>query len=173
MKYSLNQFLQTHFRFCLSKSREARIRKQSQNGVLGEPNFSNGAAYGDLDNDGDLDLVINKVNDVASVFRNEANQQLRNHYLKFELTGVDKNTFAFGTKITATNKGKSFYVEQMPIRGFESSMDPRPNLGLGEIDTVEQILIEWPDGKGELLIDVPDKPDNHPGTKERCSAHEH
>jgi hypothetical protein len=55
------------------------------------------------------------------------------HYLKFALTGVDKNTFAFGTKITATHKGKTFYVEQMPIRGFESSMDPRPNLGLGEI----------------------------------------
>jgi enediyne biosynthesis protein E4 len=130
------------------------VNKASEWG-LGSPNFSNGAAYGDLDNDGDLDLVVSKVNDVASVFRNEANQLLQdNHYLKFELTGVDKNTFAFGTKITATHKGKSFYVEQMPIRGFESSMDPRPNIGLGEIDTVEQILIEWPDGRGNLLSNI-------------------
>jgi hypothetical protein len=123
---------------------------------LGSPNFSNGAAYGDLDNDGDLDLVVSNVNEVASVFRNETNQLLpNNHYLKFALTGVDKNTFAFGTKITVTAKGKLFYVEQMPIRGFESSMDPRPNLGLGEIDTVEQILIEWPDGRGNLLLNIP------------------
>ncbi len=123
---------------------------------LGTPNFSNGSAYGDLDNDGDLDLVVNNVNSVASVFRNEANQLLpENRYLKFVLTGEGKNTFAFGTKITATHKGKTFYLEQMPIRGFESSMDPRPNLGLGKIDTVEQIIIEWPDGRGNLLSNVP------------------
>jgi hypothetical protein len=123
---------------------------------LGSPNFSNGAAYGDLDNDGDLDLIVNKVNDLASVFRNDASQLLKNHhYLKFVLKGVGKNTFALGTKITATHKGRSFYLEQMPIRGFESSMDPRPNLGLGEIDTVEQILIEWPDGRRNLLTNVP------------------
>jgi len=122
---------------------------------LGIPGFSNGSAYGDLDNDGDLDLVVNNVNSLASVFRNETNQLLpQNHFLKFELKGLDKNTFAFGTKITITNKGKIFYLEQMPIRGFESSMDPRPNIGLGLIDTVEQIVIEWPDGKGNILTHV-------------------
>jgi len=123
---------------------------------LGTPNFSNGSAYGDLDNDGDLDLIVNNVNSVASVFRNESNQLLpENRYLKFVLNGLGKNTFAFGTKITATHKGKTFYLEQMPIRGFESSMDPRPNLGLGKIDTVEQIIVEWPDGRGTLLSNVP------------------
>lgn len=123
---------------------------------LGEPNFSNGAAYGDLDNDGDLDLVINKVNSEASVMRNETTHRLPdNHYLKFDLKGLGKNTFAFGTKITIRNNDKTFYLEQMPIRGFESSMDPRPHIGLGQIDTVEQILIEWPDGSGNLLLGVP------------------
>ena len=122
---------------------------------LGVPGFSNGSAYGDLDNDGDLDLVINNVNALTSVFRNESNQLLpQNHYLKFELKGIGKNTFAFGTKITITNKGEIFYLEQMPIRGFESSMDPRPNIGLGRIDTVEQIVIEWPDGKSNVLSNV-------------------
>ena len=122
---------------------------------LSAPNFSNGSAYGDLDNDGDLDLVISQVNAVASIFKNESNRLLpENNYLKFELTGVDGNTFAFGTKITVRHKGKIFYAEQMPIRGFESSMDPRPNIGLGKIDTVEQILIQWPDGKSNLLLNT-------------------
>jgi hypothetical protein len=122
---------------------------------LGEPNFSNGAAYGDLDNDGDMDLVINNINSVATVLRNESNRMLpKNRYLKFELKGLGKNTFAFGTKITIEH-GKAFYVEQMPIRGFESCVDPRPNVGLGQIDTVDRIVIEWPDGKGNILFNVP------------------
>ncbi|MBK5278923.1 MAG: VCBS repeat-containing protein [Bacteroidia bacterium] len=123
---------------------------------MGEPGFSNGSAYGDIDNDGDLDLVINNVNSLVTILRNESNQLLpQNHYLKFELKGEGKNTFAFGTKITITHNGSIYYLEQMPIRGFESSMDPRPNLGLGKIDTVDQIVIEWPDGKGNLLLNVP------------------
>jgi enediyne biosynthesis protein E4 len=123
---------------------------------LSKPGFSNGAAYGDLDNDGDLDIVINNINEVASVFRNETNNSLlSNRYLKFELKGVGKNTFAFGTKITIRSNDKIYYVEQMPIRGFESSMDPRPNVGLGNLEKVEQILVEWPDGSKYLLRDVP------------------
>lgn len=123
---------------------------------MGEPSFSNGSAYGDLDNDGDLDLVINNVNSQASVLRNETNRLLpENHYLKFELKGEGKNTFAFGTKITITNKGAISYIEQMPIRGFESSMDPRPNIGLGKIDTVDRIVVEWPDGRSNLLLSIP------------------
>ena len=122
---------------------------------LGEPNFSNGSAYGDLDNDGDLDLVVSNVNSEVTVMRNETNVMLpKNRYLKFELKGLDKNTFAFGTKITIEHD-KSFYIEQMPIRGFESSMDPRPNVGLGQIDIVDRIVVEWPDGKGNVLLNVP------------------
>lgn len=122
---------------------------------LGDPNFSNGAAYGDLDNDGDLDLVINNVNSKATVMRNETTARLpTNRYLKFDLKGIGGNTFAFGTKIKIEADGNTFYIEQMPIRGFESSMDPRPNVGLGQIDRVDRILVQWPDGNGELLTDI-------------------
>lgn len=142
--------------FAFHNQGDLRFVDKASEWGLGEPNFSNGAAYGDLDNDGDLDLVINNVNSKVTVMRNEATERLpANRYLKFQLKGVDKNTFAFGTKITIEADSNSFYIEQMPIRGFESSVDPRPNVGLGKVDRVDRVLIEWPDGNGELLFDVP------------------
>ncbi|MBL7873492.1 MAG: VCBS repeat-containing protein [Cyclobacteriaceae bacterium] len=121
---------------------------------LGKPGFSNGSAYGDLDNDGDLDLVINNVNGPASLMRNETNNQLNNKYLKFELSGIGRNTFAWGTTLTISKNEQVFYLEQMPNRGFESSMDPRPNIGLGKIDTVDQVLVLWPNGTETRLTKI-------------------
>lgn len=121
---------------------------------IGEPNFSNGAAYGDLDNDGDLDLVINRVNEPSSIIRNDLNKISDNRFLKFELVGEGKNTYAVGTRITINHKGKKFYIEQMPNRGFESSVDPRPNIGMGKIDTLERVLVQWPNGKETVMENV-------------------
>lgn len=121
--------------------------KTEEWGLL-EPSFSNGSAYGDLDNDGDLDLVVNNVNMTAFIYRNESEKIYpENHYLKFVLQGEGKNLQAFGTKITVEGGGTKFYLEQMPMRGFESTVDSRPNFGLGKLKRVEKITIEWPDGK--------------------------
>lgn len=141
--------------FAFKNQGNLSFSNKAQEWGLGKPGFSNGSAYADLDNDGDLDLIVNNVNSQASVFRNETDKLLpNNHYLKFELKGEGKNSFALGTKITLYNKGKTFYLEQMPIRGFESTMDPRPNFGLGEIDTIDQVRVEWPDGKGNILVNI-------------------
>jgi hypothetical protein len=122
---------------------------------LGDPGFSNGAAYGDIDNDGDLDLVVNNVNLPMSVYRNESDHLLPdNHYLKIILKGEPGNTEAIGAKVTVKHKGRYFYLEQMPMRGYLSTVDPRPNLGLGPLTVVDTLIITWPDDRTTLMTDV-------------------
>ncbi len=114
---------------------------------LADPSFSNGSTYGDLDNDGDLDLVVNNVNMPMFIYRNETNKKLpNNHFLKVILKGNPGNTQAIGSKITVKNDGKLVYLEQMPMRGYLSTVDSRPNFGLGSLEIIDSLIVEWPDG---------------------------
>ena len=125
----------------------AEFSDKSAEWIGTEPGFSNGSAYGDLDNDGDLDLVVNNVNRQAFVLKNQAEKLFpENHFLKFVLHGDAKNSQAIGTKITIQHRDKKFYLEQMPMRGFESTVDSRPNFGLGNLSSVDKVIVEWPNG---------------------------
>lgn len=141
--------------YAFSNSGNYNFTNKAAEWGLAQPSFSNGSAYGDLDNDGDLDLVVNNVNMKSFVYRNETDKLLQeNHYLKFELIGEGKNTQALGTKITLHVGDEKLYLEQMPMRGFESTVDARPNFGLGKNSVVDKAIIEWPDGRITVLDSI-------------------
>jgi len=141
--------------YAFANNRDFSFTNKAAEWGLDTPSFSNGAAYGDLDNDGDAELVVNNVNMEAFVYENRASElHPENHYIKFELQGEGKNPFAFGTKITIKHGKHQFYVEQMPVRGFESTVDPRPHVGVGPLAQLDSIIVAWPDGKQTLLTNV-------------------
>jgi hypothetical protein len=122
---------------------------------LNTPSFSNGAAYGDLDNDGDLDLIVNNVNMTPFIYRNEASSNPESNFLMLSLNGENKNTAAIGAEVTLYYNGKINYQELAPMRGFLSNMDNRLHFGLGAAKSVDSIVVNWTNGKCSVLQNVP------------------
>ena len=123
---------------------------------LDKPSFSNGSAYGDLDNDGDYDLVINNVNMESFIYENISELKFpENNFIKVQLNGTDKNLDAIGSKVYVYANGKTFYIEQMPIRGFQSTVDNNLIFGLGQIQKIDSLIIYWPDGLITKKTNVP------------------
>jgi len=122
---------------------------------LANPSHSNGSAYADLDNDGDLDLIVNNLNEVASLYlnKNEVSQP-QNKYLKINLEGPKGNAQAVGTKLTIWVGGIPHFIEQIPVKGFQSSVDPRPNFGLGNVEAIDSVEVVWMTGKKEVLNQI-------------------
>ncbi|HEY5917965.1 MAG TPA: VCBS repeat-containing protein [Chryseolinea sp.] len=115
-----------------------------------KPTLSNGAAYGDLDNDGDLDLIVNNINENALVYRNELPRGSF-HFLKIKFEGKGANPFGIGASVTAYAGQKTLYNEQFQTRGWLSSVDHVMHIGLGEEDHIDSLVIRWPDQTTQIL----------------------
>lgn len=114
---------------------------------LNQPSFSNGAAYADLDNDGDLDLVVNNIDQEAFLFKNNTIEMSNGNYLKVKLNGTLSENFA---KVTISYNGNHKTKESKRIRGYLSSVEADIHFGLGERTTVDSIKVVWNSGKSEM-----------------------
>jgi hypothetical protein len=117
--------------------------------------FSNGASYADLDNDGDLEVIVNNIDALAVIYENKTVDLKQGNFLRIKLQGNEKNPLGLGTKLTLKNKGQTQYQESTLTRGFQSSVEPTIHFGLGKEDSVEELTITWADGKEEVLANIP------------------
>ncbi len=118
------------------------------------PNYSNGAAYADLDNDGDLDLVINNIDNEATVMESRLNKSTsgkKSNFLRFSFTGPSQNKEGYGAKVYIKDRGTLQYQYFTPVRGYLSSVEPQLHFGLGNNDMVDSVEVIWPNGKYQLL----------------------
>ncbi len=142
--------------FAFKNSGDLNFQNKAEEWGFGKKGHSNGAAYGDLNNDGALDLVVNNANALAQIFKNNSRIFFpENHFAQIKLIGKNQNTAAIGSQILLEAGGQTLYLEQMPNRGFQSSVDPKLTFGLGATSLIDKIQITWPDGSGSILNDVP------------------
>ena len=123
---------------------------ETKNLGLDQPANSNGAAYADLDNDGDLDLIVNNINKPAFIYRNETQKQGKK-FLQIQLNGSEMNTHGIGSKVTIYYNKKKQTLEQMPTKGYLSTVSSILNFGLGNESKIDSLIVQWNNGKRQRL----------------------
>ncbi|WP_154855841.1 VCBS repeat-containing protein [Cyclobacterium xiamenense] len=131
------------------------FQKKSEDWGVHQQANSNGAAYADLDNDGDLDLIVNNINQPAFIYRNNADSlQSDQHFLRIKLQGKPGNNLGIGAKVSLYYQDQLQVIEQMPSRGYQSSVSPTLHFGLGNVGKIDSLWVTWPGGLSEKLTDV-------------------
>ncbi|WP_321343686.1 VCBS repeat-containing protein [uncultured Draconibacterium sp.] len=140
--------------YALHNNGDLTFKNKAADWGLDEPSFSNGSAYGDLDNDGDLDLVISNVNQTCLLFRNTTSDKHLNNYISVNLTGNSENVFGIGAAVFVYYNGLILKQEEFPTRGFQSSVDYRLHFGLAGQQLTDSVVVYWPNGKKQCIKDV-------------------
>ena len=131
------------------------FEKSAETWGLGGANYSSSAVYGDLDNDGDTDLVVATLDTPPLVYRNQANEKKAGgNWLQVKAEGSSANPAAYGLAVTVVTNGRRYLRELQPVRGFLGSVDPVLHFGLGEERRAQRVEMRWPDGKTQVLRDV-------------------
>ena len=136
--------------YAYKNNKNLKFTNEAQNWGLSSPSFSNGAAYGDLDNDGDLDLIVNNVNMPAFVYQNKSEKNKDNHFIKVKLKGEGQNKFAVGSVVELFSGKEIIRQELIPTRGFQSSVDYVMTFGIGT-KKIDSLQVIWPNGKFETI----------------------
>ncbi|MES2797680.1 MAG: FG-GAP-like repeat-containing protein, partial [Bacteroidota bacterium] len=140
--------------FLFKGTKELIFQDKSKDWGFGEKGISNGAAYADIDNDGDLDLITNNINEEVGLYLNKSNENKKTNYVKIRLKGLGKNTFGIGAKVILKS-GKTEQIQQlMPTRGFMSSVEPVLNFGLDTLTQIDSMVVIWESQKSQTFTKI-------------------
>lgn len=134
-----------------------RFEDKSAEWGLDAVSNSNGAAYADLDNDGDLDLVVNNINKPAFIYRNNTDKNVEKGFLRVKLAGEGKNRFGIGAKVQLFINGEQQVQEQSMTRGFQSSVSPVMVFGTGNSTKIDSLIVTWPGKKQQVITNIRSK----------------
>ncbi|MEP2688603.1 VCBS repeat-containing protein [Maribacter dokdonensis] len=141
--------------FLFHNNGDLTFTNKSEEWGLGDKAFSNGAAYADFDNDGDLDLVVNNIDAKADLYENTIESSKSNNYLKIKFEGTQQNPMGVGNIATIYKDGNLQVSELMLTRGYQSSVAPTIHFGIGETETIDSLIVKWVNGNTQKLINVP------------------
>ena len=144
--------------YFFKNNKDLTFKNVTKNWGINTNSISNGAAYGDLDNDGDLDLVINNINQEAALLNNQSRNtplSTKNSFINIHFNGLNQNTKGVGAKALVYHDGKMKVQENYPSRGFQSSVPPFIQMGLGDLKEIDSLRVIWPGGKTKLWENIP------------------
>lgn len=137
--------------YYFENDQKLHFEKKSNASGIKDPSYSNGATYVDLDNDGDLELVVSNLGDPAFLYKNLSRENNLGNYLSVRLKGENKNTEAIGAKITIKHNGQYQRKELLISRGYQSGTSGRVHFGLSNTNMIDELWVDWPSGKRSKL----------------------